>query len=786
MSSTARTQLADLLASDTRRSTFSASRTAPATDLVLEVRGVGPIALPVTHARARELCAVSRPAHYGRGEATLVDRTVRDTWEVPKSRVRIDKRRFDRTLVPVLDKLRSDLGLPASCELRAELHSLLVYAPGQFFLPHQDSEVDDAMVGSLVVGLPSAFTGGALEVRQDGERATYRGSKTSLSFVAFYGDCRHQVKPVTSGYRVVLTYDLVAQDERRPVIDATDTELVAELAGRIGEHFAGSGAPGRLVYLLDHEYTSRALDWTRLKGDDARSVALLEAAADRAGCDLVLALADEHETWSADEPDRQSRWTNRHSDWDDDDSEDDDEDDADDRGSSAGSDGEEYELGELVESELTLLSWIDTTGARESDVGLSVHDDEICPSTPAGDMRPYASEYEGYMGNWGNTLDRWYHRGAAVLWPRERAFAVRAEVSPAWAIDTLIAQARAGDLAGAREAVATLEPFWDRRAGAVATAGFLAKVLRAARLVDDPAAAAAVLGPFRLEMLAPSHAKALGALAAAYGETWTAELVTRWSLARPNGRAASPGPAAWLATLPRLCDALVESGPAGTVVARLLLDDARRWVRKTVESDLRAASPSRRERALSELGPGVAGVVQAAARAGATAVRDDLVALVCAPGTEMLGCACALLRAAPRAEWAASGLDAVAEHCRSALDELLARPARAPGDWSIAPPGGCACALCATLATFLEDSARTRFEWPLREESRAHVHRRIEAAELPVTHETRRSGRPYTLVLAKTDALHARERAQRQQLAAELAWLRGTRPSRVSRARTAR
>ena len=48
---------------------------------------------------------------------------------------------------------------------------MLVYAPGQFFVEHQDSERDDAMIASLVVSLPSSFTGGALEVRHGGETA---------------------------------------------------------------------------------------------------------------------------------------------------------------------------------------------------------------------------------------------------------------------------------------------------------------------------------------------------------------------------------------------------------------------------------------------------------------------------------------------------------------------------------------------------------------------------------------------------------------------------------------
>jgi hypothetical protein len=41
------------------------------------------------------------------------------------------------------------------------------------------------------------------------------------------------------------------------------------------------------------------------------------------------------------------------------------------------------------------------------------------------------------------------------------------------------------------------------------------------------------------------------------------------------------------------------------------------------------------------------------------------------------------------------------------------------------------------------------------------VHRALDAHELPVQHETRRTGRPYTLVLTKTDALFVQERRSR-------------------------
>jgi len=52
----------------------------------------------------------------------------------------------------------------------------------------------------------------------------------------------------------------------------------------------------------------------------------------------------------------------------------------------------------------------------------------------------------------------------------------------------------------------------------------------------------------------------------------------------------------------------------------------------------------------------------------------------------------------------------ITEHVRA----RLARPQRAPGDWSIElPAGGCTCDLCDTLRVFLEDPNQCAFEWPL-------------------------------------------------------------------------
>jgi hypothetical protein len=74
------------------------------------------------------------------------------------------------------------------------------------------------------------------------------------------------------------------------------------------------------------------------------------------------------------------------------------------------------------------------------------------------------------------------------------------------------------------------------------------------------------------------------------------------------------------------------------------------------------------------------------------------------------------------------------------------------------------------LARFLAARDRVRLEWPRAKDHRAHIHQAIDAHNLPVTHVTRRTGRPFTLVLVKTDALFDREAKERKLWQRDLEW----------------
>jgi hypothetical protein len=167
---------------------FATRLTVTTGDLHFEVRGVGKIRFPITQSTARRLRGVARPARHGFKDETRLDQRVRDTWEIAKSRISIDQSRWMKALALQLDRICRNLGLPHGCRLKAQLHNMLVYAPGQFFAPHQDSEKADDMIGTLVVSLPSRFIGGAISIEHHGAKMRVGGSDKNLTFIAFYAD----------------------------------------------------------------------------------------------------------------------------------------------------------------------------------------------------------------------------------------------------------------------------------------------------------------------------------------------------------------------------------------------------------------------------------------------------------------------------------------------------------------------------------------------------------------------------------------------------------------------
>ncbi|WP_462323110.1 2OG-Fe(II) oxygenase, partial [Halochromatium sp.] len=190
-------------------------------------------------------------------------------------------------------------GLGAHGEIEAELYKLLIYDAGSFFVSHRDTEKSPGMFATLVMVLPSTYTGGELIIRHKDQEVRLdlrRDEPSEVAFAAFYADCRHEVQPIVSGHRLALVYNLIRTDggplPQPPDHDSLREELTERLQGWQGE-------PKKLVLPLEHAYTQAELGFRSLKGVDASIASLLLDAARASDCDLHLGLVTVYEQGSA-------------------------------------------------------------------------------------------------------------------------------------------------------------------------------------------------------------------------------------------------------------------------------------------------------------------------------------------------------------------------------------------------------------------------------------------------------------------------------------------------------
>ncbi|XP_065908944.1 uncharacterized protein [Dysidea avara] len=162
-----------------------------------------------SEAAIRKLLDACSVASFGFKDKNVTDKSYRDA-------LCLDPLSFLTTFqlcgTPIMKQIESIV--PNCSGLQAELYKLNVYPPGGFFKPHVDTPQSGQMFGSLVVCLPTQFSGGELVVRHQNEEIKYDWSSTastpstSLCWAMFFSDIEHEVLPVIEGYRVTLTYNL--------------------------------------------------------------------------------------------------------------------------------------------------------------------------------------------------------------------------------------------------------------------------------------------------------------------------------------------------------------------------------------------------------------------------------------------------------------------------------------------------------------------------------------------------------------------------------------------------
>ncbi|KAB5526431.1 hypothetical protein GE09DRAFT_1229269 [Coniochaeta sp. 2T2.1] len=165
-------------------------------------------------------------------------------------------------------------------------------SPSGFFKSHVDTPRSEAQFGSLVISLPCHHEGGQLVVRHAGHIITYDWSTSkawtdAVHWAAFYSDCEHEVKKLTAGHRVTLTYNLYYAPgvgdlaEHAPAMNVTTLPLYHKVHSALSEpEFMRDG--GILGIYCTHAYAHSTQSGGKalpavLKGTDMAVYAVFRA-----------------------------------------------------------------------------------------------------------------------------------------------------------------------------------------------------------------------------------------------------------------------------------------------------------------------------------------------------------------------------------------------------------------------------------------------------------------------------------------------------------------------------
>jgi hypothetical protein len=233
----------------------------------LDIAGHGPIPLPLTVNDAESIKSVCERAPFGQGDKTVVNTSVRNTWELNHSQFKTANPEWNSYLTQVLADATVSLGLQ---NVHVVPHKLLLYEKGSFFKRHKDSEKTRGMVGTLVICLPSMHQGGDVCLSfggQDRVFATSTKSAFNLTALSWYSDVTHEVRELISGYRLVLTYNIIQTNQlaQSAIAHRVQSERLQSL---VSSWQGFESRPSSIIYRLDHKYTEASLSLKNMKGRD--------------------------------------------------------------------------------------------------------------------------------------------------------------------------------------------------------------------------------------------------------------------------------------------------------------------------------------------------------------------------------------------------------------------------------------------------------------------------------------------------------------------------------------
>lgn len=693
-------------------------------DLHIEVDSLGVLNMPIDCQTIKSLLTKSSPARFGLREKTLLDTAVRDTQEIPASllNIQVNNDAFSK----MLDSMRKKLGLSDKAKLSAHLHNMLIYEAGQFFKPHQDSEKLDGMIATLVVVLPSPHIGGDLRIEHNRESHRFVSEQLNsqdVKCVAFYANCHHEVEKIREGDRVALTYNLVLEPANNQLEEMSNPSLLKALAAWFDSDQDVDQEPPNLVYFLDHDYSEHSLNWNMLKGNDAQNGMAFQHCA--AKLDLIphLALVELHESWTSD------------------------------------GDEEEPLPEDLIDGNTELTYWLDANNKKLPYKNYSVSEDEVCWTKDTEAFEPVETEYEGWMGNYGNTVDYWYRRAAIVLWRKSAQMTMDFKLNYDNALKKLVQLTKTQG--NQKEVLSIIQ-----QAGAFlrchryeGNSENYKLLLQIACYLQNPDIAKAILLHFDINCIAVNIIDELVALQTCYGFPWCLELFEKWI---------NPEHKYQMNTDQFFTNmkGFVRQAFASGVDIKLLQFLLQYQLNLMIANDKRSISSARPIEWINSRSQRIERVKQFIH--SCAVLPDDSVTRLL---IEHLITYSSLYNELDLADILQkhqndmvgvhqSAYACLQSHIKKNIHQALEKGEPDEADWTIEAKFSCDCERCKVAQEFFCSKTEIKKVWPLNAEYRDHIIAVMRDYDLPVNHSVEKTGSPHKLIMIKTARLYqqAKER----------------------------
>jgi predicted 2-oxoglutarate/Fe(II)-dependent dioxygenase YbiX len=251
------------------------NKSTPMSHPKVTVRGVGTLVFPLTDLSVEAVKVEATRAPFGQGAAMWYNEAVRKSWQIDAAKVTLEG--GDDQLQSVVIQSCQQMGFSkeriVQLGIHARLYKFMLYETGGHFVAHRDTEKEAGMFGTLIIQLPSKFTGGALTVSHQGETKTSvqeSDGETGAKYIAFYSDCEHQLHPVKSGVRVCLVFNLICAAPTAPRASTHTVNIATEtmLQSMAHDWTADKSARPELGYSLGYHYTPQSFGIKSLKGHD--------------------------------------------------------------------------------------------------------------------------------------------------------------------------------------------------------------------------------------------------------------------------------------------------------------------------------------------------------------------------------------------------------------------------------------------------------------------------------------------------------------------------------------